>query len=239
VVDRRGAIPFALVGALVALALGAAVFSAITGPSADQTALQLAAERTAQASSFTFTMDTQIKFAEVRQPAFTERGHGVWQSPNRWRVTNVHDGIVALTTGNGSTFHVSGSQGPSLTFRLPSSTSESVFDPNSPVFSLPPLGLIFSATNVTRHGDVYSFDVPRLNTGATGWVAYAPLSRTTLSLSFVTALNTRAEVVIKDGYVASLVLPHSIHTSHGGEVTLAEWHIASIGTASLGGARTP
>jgi hypothetical protein len=92
---------------------------------------------------------------------------------------------------------------------------------------------------VTHHGDVYSFDIPRLNAGATGWVAYAPLSHATLSLSFVAAFNTPAEAVIKDGYVVSLVLPHGIHSIHGEQVTLAEWHIADIGTASLERAKTP
>jgi hypothetical protein len=233
VADRRGAIPFALVGILAALALGAAVVGVITGPSADQIVLQLAAEQTAQAPSLSFTFEDQINSPEAGQPAFTVRGHGVWQSPDRWRVTDAHDGALSVTTGNGASFHVSGSQGPSLTFRLPPSTVDSFLDPNSPVLSLPPLGLLLSAMRVTRHGDVYSFDIPRLNDGATGWVAYAPLSHASLPLSFAAAFNTPAEVVIRHGYVVSLVLPRGIHSIHGEQVTLAEWHIADIGTASL------
>jgi hypothetical protein len=62
-----------------------------------------------------------------------------------------------------------------------------------PVLSLPPLGLFFTATSVRRHGDAYSFHVPRMNTGATGWVAYAPLSHASLPLSLVADLNTPAE----------------------------------------------
>ncbi len=88
--DRRGAIPFALVGVLGALACGAAVLGVITGPSADRMALQLAAEQTAQAPTLSFTFADQIKFPEARQAENTVRGHGVWQSPDRWRVTEAH-----------------------------------------------------------------------------------------------------------------------------------------------------
>ena len=79
-----------------------------------------------------------------------------------------------MTIGVGSTFYVAGSQGPTLMFRLPEGPPDLFNDPDSPVLSLPPLGLLFSATDVTRHGNVYSFEVPRLYLSV-GWVAYAPL----------------------------------------------------------------
>lgn len=74
-----------------------------------------------------------------------------------------------------------------------------------PVLSLPQLGLLPAARSVARNGDVYSFVVPRLNVGVSGWVASAPLSHATIPLALTVAFNTRVDVVIKNGYVVSLV----------------------------------
>ena len=108
--------------------------------------------------------------------------------------------------------------------------------PEQSCFSLPPLGLLSAATSVTHNGDVYSFVVPRLSVGLSGWVAYAPLSHATLPLALTMALNTRADVVIKDGYVVSLAFPDGIRPLRGEALRFADWRISDIGTATLHGA---
>jgi hypothetical protein len=116
------------------------------------------------------------------------------------------------------------------------SADEPLTDPNSPVLSLPPLGLLSSATNVTRHGNVYSFEIPRLKIGVGGWVAYAPLSHAAVALPLAVAFNTSGRVVIKDGYVVSLSFPHGIQALHRGALRIvSDWHISQIGTATLNG----
>jgi hypothetical protein len=230
-------IPLVLIGVVVLLTLGAAVVGVLGSPSPEQISLQTAAERTAEAPDFSYTVYNQLKSSEPGVPTVSVRVYGVWRAPDQWQVRNALDGATSVITVSGSILHVQGDHGPSLTLRLPSSSAtESLTDPNSPVLSLPPLGLLFAATSVTRNGDMYSFAVPRLNVGVSGWVAYAPLSRTTLPLALTVALNTRADVVIKNGYVVSLAFPHGIRPLRGGVLRLAVWHISDIGTAMLSGA---
>jgi hypothetical protein len=232
-------IPLVLIGVLVLLTVGAAAVGVIGSPSPAQISLQTAAERTAEAPDFSYTLYNQLKSSEPGLPAISVRVYGVWRAPDQWQVRNSLDGASSVTTVSGSILHVQDHHGPSLTFQLPSSSAtESLMDPNSPVLSLPPLGLLFAATSVTRNGDVYSFVVPRLNVGMSGWVAYAPLSHATLPLALTVALKTRADVVIKNGYVVSLAFPHGIRPLRGGVLRLAEWHISDIGTATLHGAVT-
>jgi hypothetical protein len=227
-----------MVGALSALAVGAAVVSLITGPSPDQIALQAAAQQTAAAGNFSFTCSVEFRLSpQFHLTAGTVRGQGTWQSPDRWRVTTVHAGSSSTTTGSGSTIHLSVSDGPSLTFRLPSDALNSFGDPDDSVFSLPPLGVVDAATDVVRHGDIYQFVVPRLSLVSLGfgWVAYAPLSRTTLQVTPLVALNVHAEVVIKDGDVAMLTFPRGIHTTFHRETEWAVWHISHVGTTTWPG----
>jgi hypothetical protein len=72
-----------------------------------------------------------------------------------------------------------------------------------------------------------------MNIGVTGWVAYAPLSHAPAPLELTEALNTRADVVIKNGYVTSLDFPDGVRPLRGGSFRDANWHISNIGDAIL------
>jgi hypothetical protein len=233
--SRRRLIPYATVGVLALLTFGAALVGVLGSPSPQQISLQNAAERTAEAPSFSYTLDNQLEPLKPGQHSVSVLVRGVWQAPDQWRDRNNLDGASSVTTVTGSILHVSDDHGPSMMFQLPSSATESLTDPNSPVLSLPPIGLLFAATSVTRNGDLYSFVVPRLNVGVSGWVAYAPLSDATLPLALTVALNTRADVIVKNGYVVSLVFPNGIRPLRGEALRVADWHISNIGTAALGG----
>jgi hypothetical protein len=161
--------------------------------------------------------------------------NGVWEAPDQWTDRNTLGGASSVTTVSGSVLQVKDDQGLSISFRLPLSATESLTDPNSPVLSLPPLGLLLAATSVTRNGDAYSFVVPRLNVGVSGWVAYAPLSQTAVPLALTQAFNTRAVVVIKNEYVVSLAFPNGIRPLGGAPLRDAAWRISDIGTATLHG----
>jgi hypothetical protein len=232
VTDRRGAIPFALLGVLGVLVLGAGAVGLVAGPSQEQIDLQIAAQQTAAAKDFSFTLSVELGSSGPLS-ALSVRDDGVWESPDRWRVVNVHSGSTSVTTGRGLTMRVSGSGGGhSLTFQLPSDALSSFSDPNSPVLVLPPLGLLYSATHVTRTGDVYDFVVPHLYL-ASGWVAYAPLSQRILPLSLIVAHDVRAEAVIRGSYVVMLAFPRGIHASHSRLTEIAVWHISDIGSTSF------
>jgi hypothetical protein len=232
---RRRAIPFVIVSALTVLALGAAVVSLAAGPSPDQIALQVAAQQTAAVGNFAFTYSLTLgPPPRLHVRSSSVHGSGLWQSPDRWRATSVHAGASSTTTGRGSTMSVPGPDGHPLTTRLPSDALASFSNPNDPVLLLPPLGLLYAATDVVRHGDTYHFDVRRL-TLASGWVAYAPLSGATLRLPTLAAFNVQVDVVVTDGRVTRLAFPRGIHTARVGETELAAWHIAGFKTTTLTG----
>ena len=225
-------IPMALVGLLALVALGAAIIGLLGSPSSAQISLQSAAMRTAEAANFDYTVGSQIDPVEANAPTTSVPFHGVWRAPDQWLVTNTGDGATSMTTVEGSTLRVSYGRHPALTFRFSTpGITESMTDPDSPVLSVPPLGLLFAATDIKRTGDEYSFVIPRLNIGISGWVAYAPLSRATTPLLLTDAVNTRANAVIKNGYVASLVFPHGIRPLRGAALHFAGWHISNIGNA--------
>jgi hypothetical protein len=226
-------IPFAMVGVLALLTLGAALVGVLGSPSPEQISLQTAAEQTAAAPSFSYTLHNQVESSKPGQHSSSVVVHGVWEAPDQWTVRNTVDGAPSVTTGTGSILRVEDDQGLTITFRLPSSAAESLTDPNSPVLSLPPLGLLFAATSVIHSGEVYSFNVPRLSVGVSGWVAYAPLSHATVPLALTVAFNTRADVVIKNGYVVSLAFPNGIRPLRGEVVRVADWRISDFGTATL------
>lgn len=225
-----------MVGILALLAFGAALVGQLGSPSPELISLQAAAERTAEAPSFRYTLDNQLESSKAGRRPVSAVVYGVWQAPDRWRDRNNLAGASSVTTVTGSILQVSDGHGLTIRFRLPSDATESLTDPNSPVLSLPPLGLLFAATSVTRSGDVYSFVVPRLNVGLGGWVAYAPLSRATVPLALTMAFDTRADVVIKNGYVVSLAFPNGIRASRGDGLRVADWRISDVGTATLSGA---
>jgi hypothetical protein len=227
-------IPVVLVGLLGLLAISAAVVGLLGSPSSDQISLQSAAAKTAEAQSFSYTIGEQIESVGPRQRPIPLEIHGIWRAPNQWQVTNLADGGGSTTTITGSTLHVSYGHSPSLVLQLSSSDlTESMTDPSSPVLSLPPLGLLFTATNIKRTGDTYSFVIPLLNIGVSGWIAYAPLSHATVPLMLTQALNTRADVVVENGYVTSFGFPDGIRPLRGGAFRDVEWHISDVGDASL------
>jgi len=222
-----------LVVALAALTVGAAVVGFVGGPSPEQISLQIAAQRSADASNFTFTVESQIPSIGAHSSAHVERAKGIWQSPDRWRVTSVNNGTISVVSGSGSTFQDSAPHLPSVTFELGSHTVESLTNPDSPVLSVPPIGLLFSATDVTRHGDHYAFDVPRLYTGKSGWVAYASLSHAAIQLPLTAAFNTRVEATIKNGYVVSLSFPRGTSIRNRTDRTLNAWQLSDFNTSPL------
>jgi hypothetical protein len=227
-------IPVVLVGLLGLLALGAAVVGLLGSPSSDQISLQSAATETAEAPSFNYTIGEQIESIGPRQRPIPLEIHGIWRAPNEWQVTNLADSAASTTTITGSTLHVSYRHSPSVVLQFSSSDlTESMTDPSSPVLSLPPLGLLFTATDIERTGDKYSFVVPLLNIGVSGWIAYAPLSHAAVPLMLTQALNTRADVVVENGYVTSFDFPDGIRPLRGGAFRNVEWHISNVGDASL------
>ena len=228
-----------LLGVLGALALGAAAVGLITGPSPDQMDLQIAAQQTGAAKDFSFAFSADLGSSGSLSTLWV-RDDGVWESPDRWRAVTLGHGSSSVITGRGTTMSVSESGGVSLTFRLPSDALSSFSDPSSPVLLLPPLGLLYSATHITRTGDVYDFVVPHLSL-ASGWVAYAPLSQRFIPLPLIGADDVRAQALIKGSYVVSLGFPDGIHAdSHLDGIhadsrlnEIAVWHISEIGSASF------
>lgn len=227
-------IPFVLMGLLAFLALSAAVIGILGSPSSDQLSLETAAERTAEAPSFNYTITYQIESIRPVGRAIQVRLRGAWRAPNQWRVASVGREPASTTTIEGSILHVSDGNGPPLVLQFSSpDLTESMTDPSSPVLSLPPLGLLLTATDVTRTGDKYSFVVPMMNIGVTGWVAYAPLSDTPAPLELTEALETRVDAVIKNGYVTFLDFPDGIRPLRGGSFRDANWQISNVGNAAF------
>jgi hypothetical protein len=220
-----------LVGALALLTFGAAAVGLHGAPTSDQIALQTAVEQTSEAPSFDYSIDTQMESVAPRRPISVQI-HGIWRAPNQWQTTNVRNAPVSTTTIVGSTLQVSYKGSPSLDVRLSlRGLSESMMDPSSPVLSLPPLGLLLGATSVTRAGAKYSFVVPVLNIGVSGWIAYAPLSHATYPLDLTQAFNTRGEAIIKNGYVTTVIFPDGIRPLRGAAFHNARWDISNIGSA--------
>jgi len=213
---------------MAALLVVAGVVGLVSGPSQGQIALQTAAQQTAAAPDFSFWSSIEVSLPGHRDTALGVRSAGVWDSPGRWRVTNTHDGATSVTTGDGSVMRVLGSGGPALTFELPSDALSAFSNPDSPVLLLPPLGVLDAATHVTRHGDVYDFEVPRLVL-ANGWVAYAPLTRSPLQLPLIVERDVGAQAVISGGFVTALSFPSGIVTGRRGVTEVASWHISAIG----------
>lgn len=117
-----------------------------------------------------------------------------------------------------------------MALKLSSTALDTFGDPTGPVFLLPPLGLPQGATQVTRHGDTYSFVVPQLDL-ALGWVAYAPLSHAAPTPDNV-ALDTPARAQVVDGYVVVLALPQGVHAVYHADVGLiVGWRLSHFGTA--------
>jgi hypothetical protein len=227
----------ALVVLVAVLALGAAAIGASSSPSAEQISLDNAATRTGEASNFTYTFGAQIKSVKGRMITFPFSG--VWRAPNQWKVTNLADGATSTTTIAGSTLKVSEGTSQPLVFRFASpGLTESMSSPSSPVMSLPPLGLLSTATEIKHVGDTYSFVIPLLNIDVTGWVAYAPLSHAATSLELTQAVNTKADAVIENGYVTSLSFPDGIRPIRGEALHRTEWNISKIGAATSQDAAT-
>ncbi len=229
---RRSVIPFVLLAMTLALALGAAVLGWRSSPSqAAQIALQNAAQKTTAAPNFAFIVynGTGVGMSDLPPP--DTRGFGTWQSPDRWQVTLLYSrGPLSSDTAIGSTLYLPAIRGETVALKLSSAALDTFGDPDGPVFLLPPLGLLNGAQQVSRQGDTYSFLVPELDL-VRGWVAYAPISRATLTPPDNVALNTPARAQVVDGYVVALILPQGIHATNDAHTGPIAWKLSHFGAA--------
>ena len=115
-VSRRSSIPLALVGLLALLMFGAALVGVLGSPSPEQISLQTAAERTAEAPSFSYTLDNQIKSSKPGLHSASVVISGVWQAPDRWRDRNTVNGASSVTTVTSSILEVNDGHGLSIAF---------------------------------------------------------------------------------------------------------------------------
>ena len=227
----RSLIPFVLLVVLFAATLGAALLGLNNSPSQDQIALQNAGRKTSNAPNFAFVVYNRMRVPNSDLPGPNTRGFGSWQSPDRWQVTLLStSGPLSSETAIGSTLYLPALRGQTVALRVSSTALDTFGDPTGPVFLLPPLGLLQGATQVTRHGDTYSFVVPQLDL-ALGWVAYAPLSHAAVTPPDNVALDTAARAQVVDGYVVALALPQGVHAANHAHVGPIAWKLSHFGTA--------
>ena len=84
-----------------------------------------------------------------------------------------------------------------LRFRPPLSYPFHTSD--SPLFALPPLRDVTSASHIVHRGNTYSFVPPRSRLPEQGWIAYAPLTHQIQISREPIVLNTPVSVVIENG----------------------------------------
>jgi hypothetical protein len=137
----RRLLPFALLGVMSVLALGAALLALATGPSLNQIDLQMAVARTAAAPSFDFTITNNVGIKIGRNVSQRLHIEGTWQAPDRVR-TQASGGATYRSTVTiivGSKQYVSSPKG-TTELRIPSSLADPLSISDGPLYGLPPLG---------------------------------------------------------------------------------------------------
>jgi hypothetical protein len=225
-----------------ALGVGAAFLGLFTGPSLASINLQIAQARTVAASSFTFVLsNTSRRSSEF--PGMSETTEsGTWQAPDHLQAIAVDrngDGSSVIVV-DGATFsessrpgtHDSSASNNVVKIHFKNAPPLTPYAPNlEPLFGIPPLGVVSQATNVVCDGNTYIFEAPVVDQSF-GWVAYAPLSRSTSGVTLETnrtAHDVLMKAVVKDGDIVSLSYPDGLPGSNGPVV----WTLSHFGSSSL------
>ena len=224
---RRFYAPRVLVGLLALLALGSAVLGFSQAPSASELVLQNSVGQTVDAPNFVFHTSAY----GYSDPELTPRTNtGIWEAPDRLTVTNR---VIRRTlTVVGSTIYLPMAHG--FVRHQESGILVDPFGSSSMWLAsqiLPPIGLLSTAKLVAVRGAVYSCTIPVIRMES-DWIAYAPLSPGAFAPlpQGSLAYNTRAEAVVRDGYVVSFTFPDGVQ---GGKFSVAPvtWTLSNFGTA--------
>jgi hypothetical protein len=226
-------LPFGLLGTMAALALGAALLGIFGGPTLAAINLQIAVARTAAEPSFTFHVSNTVRQFAQKPTLLRDRSVGTWQAPDRLSLRSssgdqAYGSSVTITIGTHQ--YQSHPNGGADTIDISPFVANSLSIADGPIFGLPPLGAAATATNVTHHGDRYSFVVPHM-TLPIGWVAYAPLSQKTSQVHFPVAVNTPMTATIRNGLIVQISFPHGIHGNKGPVLGKSTWTLSNFGTA--------
>jgi hypothetical protein len=224
---RRFYAPRVLVGLLALLALGSAVLGFSEAPSTSELVLQSSVEQTVGAANFVFHTSAY----GYSDPELTPRtSTGIWEAPDRLTVANR---VTRRTlTVVGSTIYLPMSHG---FVRLQEcGVLVDPFGSNSTWLGsqiLPPIGLLSTAKLVAVRGDVYRCTI-RVIRMESDWIAYAPLDPGAFAppRQGPLAYNTRAEAVVRSGYVVRFTFPDGVQ---GGKSSVAPvtWTLSNFGTA--------
>jgi hypothetical protein len=225
--NRRFYAPSVLVGLLALLALGSAVLGFRQAPSTSELVLQSAVGQTIDAPNFVFHTSAY----GYSDPELTPRSNtGIWDAPDRLTVANR---VTRRTlTVVGSTIYLPMSHG--FVRLQESGVSVDPFGGTSKWLAseiLPPIGLLSTAKLVGVRGDVYRFSIPLIRMES-DWIAYAPLDPGAFAPppQGPLAYNTRAEAVVRNGYVVRFTFPDGVQ---GGKSLVAPvtWTLSDFGSA--------
>jgi hypothetical protein len=227
--NRRFYVPIVLVGLVALLALGSAGLGFRQAPSASELVLQSAVAQTIDAPNFVFhTSAYGYSDAELTPRSNT----GIWEAPDRLTVVNR---VTRRTlTVVGSTIFLPMSHG--FVRLQESGVLVDPFGSSSTWLAsqiLPPIGLLGTAKLVAVTGDAYRFTIPLIRMES-DWVAYAPLDPGAFAPPprGPLAYNTRAEAVVRNGYVVRLTFPDGIQ-GRKALVAPVTWTLSNFGTAPL------
>lgn len=219
--------PVLLLAVLTLLSAGAAVLAIMTGPSADQRALQAAFAKTSHLDDFRFKVSVALKGQSL--PNSTGRASGVWQSPNRLQLTSRGStGSESTTTVIGSTLYLRPAGRSGLVLHFKSALASPFFSDNGPIFFLPPLGDVSTAIDISRRGNVFSFVIPSVHISQ-GWVAYAPESGHAQGIAETAALRVPETVMIKNGFIVAISYPHGVRNNRADLMGPASWRLFDFG----------
>jgi hypothetical protein len=226
---RRGRsyLPVVLVGLLVLLALGAAVLGFRQTPSTSELVLQNAVGQTVDAPNFVF----HTAAYGYSDPELTLRSNtGIWRAPDHLTVTNrvTHRTVTVI----GSTIYLPTAHG-FVRLQERGVLADPFGDSSTWLASqvLPPIALLSTARIVAVRGVEYSVTIPVIQM-ASDWIAYAPLDPGAFAPPppGPLAYNTRASVLVHDGYVVRFTFPDGVSSAKS-LVAPETWTFSSFGSA--------
>jgi hypothetical protein len=236
----RRIVPYALLGSVTLLAIGAAALGASMGGSSPaggstgapgSSGLQSAVGATEQASSFTFRETAVVPASQEGtsgQVRHVSIG-GSYQAPDRWAVGTTLGGNFPRVIEVGRTEYFvepGGRVFVAHTARAPSLTSSDWL----PILNVPPIGVAGDATDVQHHGSTYTFVVPTMELPPS-WVAYSPQGLVSSDLPRPSvAKDTPVAVVVRDGYIVSLSFPRGF-VAGADRLVPSTWSITRFGSA--------